>query len=143
MLRLGTVDQMSQSGLDGIPGITSSSTSSAQAAQQSVASQGSQDQLASTVCYTSDCGAGCKAGTSEVSMMNGQPGQVSTKERCTNGQSESLCCANGGTMGTCQWRGYRGAGLSCLGTCADGETEVVSRISSLLCQFPAMFRHSL
>ena len=29
-------------------------------------------------------------------------------------------------MGKCQWRGYRGAGLSCISGCADGETEVIT-----------------
>jgi len=29
-------------------------------------------------------------------------------------------------MGKCQWRGYRGVGLSCISGCADGETELVT-----------------
>lgn len=33
-------------------------------------------------------------------------------------------------MGTCQWRGYRGMGLSCMGGCADGETEIVKDTNS-------------
>lgn len=33
-------------------------------------------------------------------------------------------------MGTCQWRGYRGVGLSCMGGCDDGETEVVQDTNS-------------
>jgi chitinase len=39
-------------------------------------------------------------------------------------------CADGTKMGTCQWRGYRGMGLSCMGGCADGETEVVKDTNS-------------
>lgn len=27
-------------------------------------------------------------------------------------------------MGKCQWRGWRGAGLSCMGGCAQGQTEM-------------------
>lgn len=110
------MDQTKPNGMGVAPGVTP--------AQQSDANQASADQLAQSVCYTSDCGAGCKSGTSEVAQMNGQPGQVSTKERCNSGEYESLCCANGGTMGTCVWRGYRGVGLSCIGGCAEGETEV-------------------
>ena len=33
-------------------------------------------------------------------------------------------------MGMCQWRGYRGMGLSCMGGCFDGETEVVKDTNS-------------
>jgi len=113
------MDQMDQSQSNGFgpaPGVTAS--------QQSDANQGSADQLAQKVCYTSGCGAGCKSGTTEVAQMNGQPGQVSTKERCPSGKYESLCCDDGTTMGTCTWRGFRGVGLSCIGGCADGETEV-------------------
>jgi len=110
------MDQTQSNGLGIAPGVT--------VAQQSSADQASADQLAQTVCYTSDCGAGCKSGTTEVSQMNGQPGSVSTTERCDSGIYESLCCADGGTMGKCLWRGYRGAGLSCIGGCATGETEI-------------------
>ncbi|MCJ1307824.1 hypothetical protein MMC25_001472 [Agyrium rufum] len=94
------------------------------ASQQADANQATVDQSAQKTCYTSDCDAGCNLGETEVSQMNGQPGQVSTKDRCATGKYESLCCADSTTMGTCTWRGYRGVGLSCIGTCADGETEV-------------------
>ncbi|KAL8831396.1 MAG: hypothetical protein Q9170_005310 [Blastenia crenularia] len=32
-------------------------------------------------------------------------------------------------MGKCQWRGYRGKGMSCIQGCGDGETEVVTDTS--------------
>jgi chitinase len=118
-LMVWAMDQMDQSESNGFgpaPGVTPS--------QQADANQGSADLLAQNVCYTSDCGAGCRSGTSEVAQMNGQPGQVSTTERCQEGKYESLCCDDGTTMGTCTWRGFRGVGLSCIGGCADGETEV-------------------
>ncbi|KAL5120409.1 hypothetical protein ACEQ8H_001699 [Pleosporales sp. CAS-2024a] len=41
------------------------------------------------------------------------------------GEYRNLCCADGTKMGTCQWRGYRGMGLSCMGGCADGERKIV------------------
>ncbi|OBT81990.1 hypothetical protein VE02_09311 [Pseudogymnoascus sp. 03VT05] len=94
------------------------------ASQQAIANQGSADAAAQTACYTSACAAGCRTGYNEVSQMNGQPGQLSTIERCNSGEYESLCCADSTTMGTCTWRGFRGVGLSCIGTCADQETEV-------------------
>ena len=46
-----------------------------------------------------------------------------TRDRCSKKEYRSLCCNDGTTMGKCQWRGYRGAGLSCIQGCADGEIE--------------------
>lgn len=33
-------------------------------------------------------------------------------------------------MGKCQWRGYRGVGLSCTSGCADGETKIVENTNN-------------
>jgi chitinase len=55
--------------------------------------------------------------------MNGQPGQLSTNDRCPKGKYRNLCCDDGTLMGLCQWRGYRGVGLSCISGCNSGETE--------------------
>ncbi|SPQ21515.1 573ac707-bdbf-4043-aed7-ea8e4da8fe9b [Thermothielavioides terrestris] len=111
------VDQSQDNGLGAAYGVTNE--------QQSTANQMASDSLASNVaCYTSDCGAGCRRGTFEVTQMSGQPGQVSTVERCEKGKYRSLCCSDGSHMGKCTWRGWRGAGLSCMGGCADGETEM-------------------
>ena len=33
-------------------------------------------------------------------------------------------------MGKCQWRGYRGVGLSCISGCAEGETEIVQNTNN-------------
>jgi chitinase len=57
--------------------------------------------------------------------MNGQPGSLSTNDKCSKGKYRNLCCDDGTLMGTCQWRGYRGVGLSCISGCDNGETEVV------------------
>lgn len=110
-------DQSQDNGLGAANGVTND--------QQSDAYQMASDSLASNVaCYTSGCGESCKTGTFQATQMSGQPGQVSTADRCTKGQYRSLCCSDGSTLGKCQWRGWRGAGLSCMGGCADGETEL-------------------
>ncbi|KFZ22959.1 hypothetical protein V502_02560 [Pseudogymnoascus sp. VKM F-4520 (FW-2644)] len=94
--------------------------------QQNSAKQSSADQAAKLTCYTTDCNADCKRGTNQVAQMNGQPGQLSTSGRCPSGQYRNLCCNDGTTMGKCQWRGYRGVGLSCISGCATDETELVT-----------------
>lgn len=43
---------------------------------------------------------------------------------------QSLCCDDGTTMGKCQWRGYRGVGLSCTSGCVDGETKIVENTNN-------------
>ncbi|KAI0546598.1 hypothetical protein F4679DRAFT_409115 [Xylaria curta] len=83
-----------------------------------------QDQAAQGVCYTTKCGEKCSPGDHEASQMNGQPGQLSTMDRCAKGEFRRLCCAKGTIMGVCKWRGYRGIGLVCSGGCAEGETEI-------------------
>ncbi|OBT76329.1 hypothetical protein VF21_03328 [Pseudogymnoascus sp. 05NY08] len=113
---LDQTDQTKSNGFSAAGTVTSS--------QQAIANQGSADAAAQTACYTSACAAGCRTGYNEVSQMNGQPGQLSTITRCSPGEYESLCCADSTKMGTCTWRGFRGVGLSCIGTCADLETEV-------------------
>lgn len=90
----------------------------------------SDDLAAGVTCYTTDCNAACKKGTNQVAQMNGQPNQLSTNNRCNKGEYHNLCCADGTRMGTCQWRGYRGVALSCMGGCDDGETEVVQDTNS-------------
>ncbi|KAI0206817.1 hypothetical protein F4808DRAFT_466759 [Astrocystis sublimbata] len=83
-----------------------------------------QDQAAQGVCYTTKCGEKCSPGDHEASQMNGQPGQLSTMDRCVKGEFRRLCCAKGAIMGVCKWRGYRGLGLVCSGGCSEGETEI-------------------
>ncbi|KAF8859677.1 hypothetical protein BDZ45DRAFT_781971 [Acephala macrosclerotiorum] len=97
-------NQTADNGLAAAPGITT---------QNQVDAKHMSDNLAAGVtCYTTDCNVDCKTGTNEVTQMDGQPNQLSTNGRY------------GATMGTCQWRGYHGMGLSCMGGCADGETEI-------------------
>ncbi|KAF3021588.1 hypothetical protein E8E14_013534 [Neopestalotiopsis sp. 37M] len=116
------VNQKSDNGLAPAPGVTTQ--------DQEDAKQKSDDLAAGITCYTTDCGQSCKRGTNEVAQVNGQPGKLSTNNRCKPNQYRSLCCDDGTKMGTCQWRGYRGVGLSCMGGCDDGETEVVQDTNS-------------
>jgi chitinase len=85
-----------------------------------------QDAAAKGVCYTTMCDDKCRDGDHEAAQMRGQPGLLSTMARCPKGQVRRLCCTKGVTMGTCQWRGFRGLGLSCTGGCHGDETEVTT-----------------
>lgn len=116
------IDQKDQSTNTNVNGISSADHQDAQ--------DRADDLRASTTCYTTDCDGKCKRGTSLVAQMNGQPGQLSTSDRCPKQSYRSLCCDDGTTTGECRWRGYRGAGLSCLSGCADGETELVKDTNS-------------
>ncbi|KAF2649566.1 glycoside hydrolase family 18 protein, partial [Lophiostoma macrostomum CBS 122681] len=111
------VDQKADNGLAPAPGVTTSDQEDAQ--------QKTGDLAAGISCYTTDCNVACMKSTNQVAQMNGQPGQISTNDRCAKGQYRNLCCASGTTMGKCQWRGYRGVGLSCMGGCDNAETEIV------------------
>ncbi|KAK2047634.1 hypothetical protein LZ31DRAFT_608928 [Colletotrichum somersetense] len=82
------------------------------------------DEEVKGVCYTTKCGESCRKGDHEATQMNGQPGSLSTMDRCPKDKYRSLCCNKGTTMGKCRWRGYRGLGLACTGGCADLETEI-------------------
>lgn len=111
------VDQSAANGLGPAPGVTNS--------QQSDANQMAADQQAGVTCYSTACGDKCKKGTNPVTQMSGQPGQISTSDRCPKGKYETLCCDDGTIMGVCKWRGFKGVGLPCTSGCADGETKVV------------------
>ncbi|KAI0096381.1 hypothetical protein GGR51DRAFT_568416 [Nemania sp. FL0031] len=110
-------DQGEDNGLAPAPGVTTG--------QQEDARQMSQDLAAGVSCSVTDCNAKSPRGKNAATQMNGQPGKLSTNDRCPANQYRTLCCDDGTTLGTCTWRGYRGLGLSCMGGCADGETEVV------------------
>lgn len=117
------VDQKAANNLGQAAGVTLT--------QQQDAQQASADQQAKTTCRYGDCGASCPSGASEVTESRGQPGQLSTtKDQCAAGSYRPLCCDSGTTMGTCVWRGWRGVGLSCMGGCDDGETEVTTNTNS-------------
>ena len=89
------VNQTADNGLAPAPGVTT--------ADQEDAKQKMNDLGAGISCYTTDCNVNCMKGTNQVAQMNGQPGQLSTNDRCPKGQYRSLCCADGTTMGKCEW----------------------------------------
>lgn len=125
-LMVWAMDQVDQTANNGFGGAAAAAGANVSPSQQASADQQTADNLASMKCYVSDCNAGCKAGTTEVAEFNGQPGQISTNGRCAKKTYRSLCCDSKTEMGTCQWRGYRGAGLACIKGCASGETELTT-----------------
>ncbi|CAK7203033.1 hypothetical protein SEUCBS139899_005762 [Sporothrix eucalyptigena] len=120
------MDQVDQKADNGFGGAPAAAGAHVTPAQQQNAVDACADMLASVKCYASDCGGGCKPGTVQVAQFNGQPDQLSTNARCPRKSYRSLCCDAASTMGTCQWRGYRGAGLGCLKGCAADETELTT-----------------
>ena len=124
-LLVWAMDQVDQAGSNDL-GLNNNVTPD----QQSDADQKSADQLAGIICRSASCGSDCPQGSSQVTETNGQPGQLSTSERCPKGKYRPLCCDHGTTMGNCHWRGFRGAGLSCISGCPIGETEVTTNKNS-------------
>ncbi|KAH8899991.1 glycoside hydrolase [Thozetella sp. PMI_491] len=124
------VDQVDQNADNGFGGSAGASGLGVTGSQQSDADQATADNVASKTCYTAGCGESCKDGTFQVAQFNGQPGSLSTAEKCAKKTYRSTCCDKKTQVGSCQWRGYRGAGLSCVGGCADGETEVTTNTNS-------------
>ncbi|KAJ0274231.1 hypothetical protein CBS470a_011878 [Colletotrichum nupharicola] len=57
------------------------------------------DEEVKGVCYTTKCGESCRKGDHEASQMNGQPGSLSTMDRCPKNKFRRLCCNKGTTMG--------------------------------------------
>lgn len=125
-LMVWAMDQVDQTANNGFGGAAAASGVNVTPDQQASANQGTADQQAKSTCYTANCGISCKAGTNPVAQSNGQPGQLSTNDRCPKKQYRSLCCDDKTQVGKCTWRGYRGAGLSCTSGCASGETELTT-----------------
>ncbi|KAL4898239.1 hypothetical protein BDV59DRAFT_1827 [Aspergillus ambiguus] len=81
---------------------------------------------ASTFCTVSGCGKTCPSGTNQVSEIVGQySGYGKSSERCPPGLTRFVCCADGTSLGSCAWEGYRGAGLSCFSGCPLDKTEIM------------------
>lgn len=124
------VDQVSQTADNGFGGAAAAAGANVSPSQQQTANQATQDSVAGLTCYVADCSQTCKPGTSEVAQFNGQPGQLSTSGRCAKNSYRTLCCDSKTEVGTCAWNGYRGAGIGCMGGCADGQTELTTNTNS-------------
>ena len=131
-LMVWATDQVSQTASNGFGGSAAAAGAVVSTSQQASADQSSADHVAGLTCYVADCGQNCKPGTGEVTQFNGQPGSLSTSDKCAKKSYRSLCCDSKTTVGTCQWRGYRGAGIACIGGCASGETELTTNTNSHL-----------
>ncbi|KDB22160.1 hypothetical protein H109_05949 [Trichophyton interdigitale MR816] len=71
-------------------------------------------------CYTSFCGESCAEGYTAFTYMRGQVDGIKFNTSCADRDTvQSLCCVSGGNPGRCEWRGWRGQGLSCSGGCRD------------------------
>lgn len=124
------MDQVDQSEENGFGGSAAISGVDVKSAQKADADQATANQVASATCYSAGCGQACKPGTFQVAQFNGQPGSISTADKCASKSYRSTCCDVKTQVGICQWRGYRGAGLSCIGGCAEGETELTTNTNS-------------
>lgn len=118
------IDQNGQAPIGAGPGAGVSQS------QQQDASQATKDQSVASQCYATKCGEKCKKGTKDVAQFNGQPGDLSTADRCGKKEYRTWCCNDGTFLGQCQYRGYRGVGLSCIKGCAEGETELFTDTNS-------------
>lgn len=123
-------DQVDQTANNGFGGSAAISGIEVTDDQKANANQATADNVAGLTCYMAECGVTCKAGTVEVAQFNGQPGSLSTADKCPKKSYRSTCCDSKTQVGTCTWRGYRGAGLSCIGGCAEGETELTTNTNS-------------
>lgn len=81
-------------------------------------------------CYWTLCGQPCNSTYFGVTEAMGQIAQVQQDSVCENGEYQTLCCAPGTTMGTCDWEGFRGVGLPCSPVCSDPEAVIVAQNSN-------------
>ena len=129
-LMVWAMDQVLQTADNGFGGSAARAGAVVSPSQQQDADQTTMNNVAGLTCYVSECSQDCKPGTSQVAQFSGQPSQLSTSDRCAKRTYRSLCCDSKTNVGTCQWRGYRGAGLGCIGGCAVGETELTTNTNS-------------
>lgn len=92
---------------------------------------------AEDTCYTSFCGESCVPGYIAVSTMNGQVGGLGEATACQEENVQTLCCPSGTFTGRCEWYGWRGQGLSCSGTCAEGD-EMIAKNTNHICKSAIM-----
>lgn len=84
-------------------------------------------QAIASSCYWSLCGDTCTTGYFGVTDARGQVAGVQQNSVCDSGEYQTLCCAPGTTMGTCQWEGFRGVGFPCSPACSDSSAIIVAQ----------------
>ena len=67
-------------------------------------------QAIASSCYWSLYGDQCTTGYFDVTEAHGQVAGIQENSVCTGDEVQTLYCAPGTTMGTCQWEGFRGVG---------------------------------
>lgn len=102
------------------------SESAAESYKEQLANATLQKAIASS-CYWSLCNTGCTTGYFGVTEAHGQVAGIQKNSVCAAGEVQTLCCAPGTTMGTCQWEGFRGIGLPCSPACSDSSAIVVAQ----------------
>ncbi|KAJ6088215.1 CAZyme family GH18, partial [Penicillium sp. IBT 16267x] len=78
-------------------------------------------------CYWSLCGGTYTTGYFDVTDARGQIAGFQQNTICALGDAQSLCCAPGTSMGTCQWEGFRGVGMPYSPACSDPDATIVAR----------------
>lgn len=81
-------------------------------------------------CYWSLCGDTCQSGYFDVTEAKGQVSGVQQNSVCSNGDYQTLCCAPGTIMGTCQWEGWKGVGMPCSPVCNDTSATIIAQNSN-------------
>ncbi|KAK1699992.1 hypothetical protein BDP55DRAFT_213442 [Colletotrichum godetiae] len=119
----------SMSDLLGIGPANGISTEAAQSYKEQLANATLQQAIASS-CYWSLCGEGCHTGYFGTTEARGQVAGVQKNSICALGETQTLCCAPGTTMGTCKWEGFRGIGFPCSPACSDAKATIVARNSN-------------
>jgi len=101
--------------------------------EQSASALTTSNVQAQDACYITACGDTCLPGYIPLTAMNGTTTSIlSTEPRCSAALFRSLCCGQGTSTDMCQWRGWRGQGLSCVGGCLTNETTVAQSSNSYL-----------
>ncbi|KJY00259.1 hypothetical protein TI39_contig337g00009 [Zymoseptoria brevis] len=91
--------------------------------QMSNAEQAAVDKAAKAGCITTECDVECYPRTNEKARILGQPGQISTNDKCKKNKYRKLCCFDGTIMRDCEWHGFPGTGKSCTAGCPPGHVE--------------------
>ncbi|KAI1105614.1 hypothetical protein F4804DRAFT_341082 [Jackrogersella minutella] len=105
------------------------SEAAAESYKEQLANATLQKAIASS-CYWSLCGGGCTTGYFDQTEARGQVADIQQNSVCAPGEFQTLCCAPGTTMGTCQWEGFRGVGFPCSPACNDSSATIVARNSN-------------